>query len=374
MARLAEVNSLILPPDYKELRRPEINQRNKGRGPLEAFDLIQFDDRTVFYDVFFNGDGSRLYAIGPPFSNLGKYMKNLRLTVNGEKIKFRLQILPRKLICLEAKLKCQIKEINTVNISFEDFDWSRDIPFCRIEKTIPLALTTMQKDNQIHWILDWIRYYEKAFGVDQFIIYDNFSEYQAQLIDVLPDNVLVVHWNYPLGPTNSSTNKFLHTGQINHSRLRFEEVDTFLNFDIDELLVVHDAKVKAFIKKFATVRFKGYRVPYIVVKKERFSFSDFTKRKPQREKGAKKYSFKRKYISANTVHKVIIDGITARVFRSLFFKEIPVNQAYFLHYSAINTNWKAKTSRPGSRSHFQPWDDVENLVSDYSARNIFDEN
>jgi hypothetical protein len=374
MAKLVELNSLILPPDYKELRRPEINRRNKGRGPLEAFDLMQFDERTVLYDVFFNGDGSRLYAIGPPFSNLGKYLKNLLLTVNGGETKFRLQILPRKLICLEAQLTCPIKEINTVNISFEDCDWSRDIPFCRVKKTIPLALTTIQKDNQIHWILDWIRYYEKAFGVDQFIIYDNFSEYQAQLIDVLPDNILVVPWNYPYGPTDSTVNKFLHTGQINHSRLRFEEVDTFLNFDIDELLVVHDERVKTFIKKFATVRFEGYVVPYIVVKKKRFSFSDFTKRMSLPKKGAKKYSFKRKSISANTVHKVIIDGITARVFRSLFFKEIPVNQGYFLHYSAINTDWKAKTSRPGRRSHFQPWDDVENLVSDYSVRNVLDEN
>ena len=228
----------------------------------------------------------------------------------------------------------------------------------------------MQRDNRIHWILDWINYYKKALEVEQFIIYDNRSAYQEKVIDLLPDNVLVVPWNSPFGPTDSHLNKFLHIGQLNHCRLRFEEVDIFLNFDIDELLVIRNKRVKEFIHHFPSVSFKGYRVPYIDMNKEKYSFSDFTKRAPEPQSGAPKYSFQRMAISANAVHKAIVGGVFARAFPSLFIKEVLVNQAYFLHYFAINTDWKAKTSRPGRLSCFHPRYETNTLVSDESVMHI----
>ena len=373
MAELVDVNPLILPPDYKEIRKPRYLKRNHGRGTLEEFDLRQFDSRTVFYDVFFNKDGSKLRAIGPPFLNLARYLNKLQLTVNGLHTRYRIRSLPRGLIGLEAKLKQPANDSNTVEIAFEDCHWSRDISFLRANKPITLSLTTVQRDNKIPWILDWIRYYSKALGVDRFFIYDNRSEYQAQLIDLLPANVSVVPWNSPLGPTDSHPNKYLHTGQINHSRLRFEGVETFLNFDIDELLVIHDERVKELIKNKPAVRFRGYRVPYVIIDKKNYSYTDFFRRKPLPQKGAPKYSFKGTSISGNAVHRAIPKGIIPRIFRPLFCKKIPIDQAYFLHYNAINTDWKLKTSRPGSKKgSLHPWKDVNSLVEDLSVNNVLE--
>lgn len=372
MAKIIEINPLILPSDYQELRRPLINQRNEEKGPLEALELAQFDSRTIFYDVFFNLDGSRLFAIGPPFLNLDKYIKILQLTVNGETIEFQLITLPKGLIQLTAKLTSPVKDKNTINISFENFHWSREISFFRTKGSTPLALTTLQRDNRIQWILDWIKYYENALNVKRFIIYDNLSKYQAQLTEILPDNVLVVPWNSPFGPTESHPNKFLHVGQLNHSRLRFEEIDTFLNFDIDELLVIKDERVKTLISKSPTVSFTGYRVPYISIDKENYSYSDFTRRTSIPQNGSPKYSFSRAAISGNKMHAVSINKLAARLFRSLFFKDVPVDQAYFLHYNPINTDWKAKTSRPGRTSCLKPAEDLNNLVPDYSVKDILD--
>lgn len=375
MARLAEVNPLILPPVYAEFRRPKQRRRNDRKTPMDAIDLMQFDKDTVFYDVFFNRSGTRLHAIGPPFLNLDKYLANMRLTINGEVTRFRLETLPgwaRDIICLEAKLKSSIKEINTVEISFDNFEWSRDIKFSRAEKIIPLALTTLQRDNRIHWIIDWIKYYENILNVDQFIIYDNQSKYQDQLVELLPDNVLVVPWNSPLGITNCHHNKFLHSGQLNHSRLRYGEVKTFLNFDIDELLVIKDKRVKTFIRKFPTVIFDGYKVPYVAVDKKEFSYSDFTKRTPEAEE-SRKYSFNRTSISYNMVHRPVINKPAAKRFPSLFFIRVPVSQAYFLHYQPITTDWKAKTSRLEKDIRLRPWEGIDNLVSDYSVKNVLDD-
>ncbi|MCK5078186.1 MAG: hypothetical protein KAR38_17525, partial [Calditrichia bacterium] len=357
-----------------EFRKPEYMNKDKGRGLLDPVDLEQFESRTVFYDVFFNKEGSMLWAIGPPFLNLAKYLKKMSLTINGIKTNFSFQTLFKGLILLKAKLKSPLEAVNTVNISLKGYEWSADIAFSNNKRSIPLALTTTQKDNKLNWIHDWIRFYSKTMDVDQIIIYDNNSKYQSQLIDVLPDNVLIIPWNFTYGILNSSRTKYLHIAQINHSRLRFDNIETFLNFDIDELLVIKDEQVKKYIKKFWAVVFDSYQVSHLKPDKSDYSFSDFNKRNLEPRQRGHKYSFKTKIKGSNAVHKVILNKFIPGILNRLFIKRVSVKQAYFLHYTAITTDWKYKNSGPGVRKSRLQTKIKTDVAEDNFVRDVLGEN
>jgi len=177
--------------------------------------LGQFDERTVFYDVFITVDGSKLIAIGPPFLNLGKFLNNLQLTVNGLNSKFKITRFYKGLVQLQAELKMPPKKNYDVSISFSDY-----------------------------------------------------------------------------------------------------------------------------------------------------SFSDFKMRKSKQCISAKKYSFNRKKVSANDMHRVKFSQIKAKLDPSKFVKDVEITDAYFLHYAAITTDWKSKTSDFDRSSRLTPYQDIENLVPD----------
>lgn len=331
--------------------------------------MSQFDQRTVFYDVFISADGSRLVAIGPPYLNLQSHLGHLRLTINGRATEYRTTELPKGLVELQADLEGTEDGVFDVRISFEDFEWSQELAPCRTGKTCSLALTTIQRDNEIRWIQDWIKYYEDEIEVGQFFIYDNDSEYQQRLADSLPENVFIVPWNFPFGPTESHRNKFLQAGQLNHSRLRFEHVTTFLNFDIDELLVIRDENIRSLIRTSPCVAFEQYRVPYLDTGNPEYSYADFRLRKAQPSGRARKYSFNRGKTSGNFPHCAKFDRIAAKLFPWMFVKNARVSDAYFLHYAAITTDWKSRTSHNGGmRSRLTPYPRAHQLVRDEHIR------
>ena len=109
------------------------------------------------------------------------------------------------------------------------------------------CVVTMQKDEPMPWIRDWITYYYKEHGVRGFCIYSNnsedytVSELQEYLDAIeLPVVVEVVDWCMPYGPeTPTWDSDFSRYVMYENFKYRYGWCcDYVLNQDVDELLLI----------------------------------------------------------------------------------------------------------------------------------------
>jgi hypothetical protein len=212
----------------------------------------QFDWDTLFYDVYRVGES--IVMQGPPLFNLAAPV----LTAQTLRNRFG-PLFPRTR---------RVERINASEL------WLRDSSE-RLFLETPLGtfdiavqpseiqrfagrrvLHTLSKDNEVRWIIDWIRYHERVHGADAVLFYDNgssrysASELQAELTDAFPAMVVVVvSWPFKYGPQGGMAgavdgqpapwdSDYCQAGSLQHARLRFlRGARSVLNADIDELVV-----------------------------------------------------------------------------------------------------------------------------------------
>ena len=221
--------------------------------PDPLLDLRQ-DTRTIFYDVYIDRSTRHLCGIGPALINLKDDIFPLEIFIKKRPIKFAL-LEVEKLVFLESKepidedseivefvlrfnkFQCSLKLIN----SFHHPLWSAS------DENGRLTISTLQKDNPIVWIKDWIRWHCRLYGVRRVILYDNGSSNQQELIKNLREldtevEIIFVHWDFPFG---LHSNRYTQRGSLNHCRMRFRPINNeksidkqyCINLDVDEYLV-----------------------------------------------------------------------------------------------------------------------------------------
>jgi SAM-dependent methyltransferase len=112
------------------------------------------------------------------------------------------------------------------------------------------VLYTLSKDNDLRWIIDWIRFHVRNHGANAVLLYDNAStkysgeELERSLRQAFPQlEVNVVQWPYKYGPQGLSRDSgwdsdFCQAGAFHDARFRFlDRASSVLNCDIDELVV-----------------------------------------------------------------------------------------------------------------------------------------
>jgi hypothetical protein len=122
------------------------------------------------------------------------------------------------------------------------------------------VLHTLSRNNDIAWVLDWVRFYVAVHGADAVLLYDNGStdyasdELRAALREAFPQIVSeVVDWPFPYGPQGGMAgavngpegpietpwdSDYCQTGSLQHARFRFlGAARSVLNVDIDELVL-----------------------------------------------------------------------------------------------------------------------------------------
>ncbi|WP_404480403.1 hypothetical protein [Novosphingobium sp. BL-52-GroH] len=118
------------------------------------------------------------------------------------------------------------------------------------------VLHTLSRNNDLAWILDWIRFYAAVHGADAVLLYDNGStdyttaDLRAALRETFPQIVAeVVDWRFPYGPQGGMAgavdgvetawdSDYCQTGSLQHARFRFlGAARSVLNVDIDELVL-----------------------------------------------------------------------------------------------------------------------------------------
>lgn len=389
-----KIHPVIIPDTLDIARNLRTDLRHTDGQNLVSLDLSQYDYKTVFYDIFFNPGNTILYGIGPALLNLKKALPITSVNINGTTFSFKLSEINPKTTILRVDLPASLELVNEnlVTIQFGDkWTWHNSIPKNTVTNTSVVTLTTLQKDNKIRWISDWINYYKDEHGVETIILYDNNSEYQPDLeekLDLEDVNLYVIDWNFLYGPSKSHGNQFCQLGSLNHCRLKFGGAGYCLNFDIDELLVVKSGNLLDLLTYDQdVVYFDSYMVHPTGTLNEEYSFISF----PFREKisriqdgshKATKYLYRFAGVYANSVHfaitlrqrrwKLIEKGLKFLKLDKFFADKIeersvvPPHKAYYLHYSAITNGWKSS-----SRLKTKERDD---LVEDLSAIEAFSRN
>ncbi|MEZ5743943.1 MAG: glycosyltransferase family 92 protein [Sphingomonadaceae bacterium] len=214
----------------------------------------KFDWKTLFYDVYRLGE--HVVLQGPPLFNLLDELKRSQPFDKALRWPFR----KAKHIGHNKRGEIWLRSsANHIRISgpLGHFDLAVQ-PDASERFADKRVLLTQSKDNEVAWIIDWIRYHQRLHGVDAVLFYENNStiydrdELQAKLSEAIRDiDVLVVDWPYIYGPQAGPhwavngeepdwDSDFCQVGMLQHARFRFlQKARSVMHNDIDELVIAN---------------------------------------------------------------------------------------------------------------------------------------
>ncbi len=368
---------------------------------LDSDAQLKIDYSTIFFDVFYDASKNCLVGIGPEMLNLEQNLRPMKLIVDGSSVAFQLKHI-KHLTFLETE-SFDTQNANQIDVmfTFKSFSSSLSINADACEKfvhnadsnTHHLTLTTLQKDNHIAWISDWILWHHKSYGVNRLVLYDNGSESRDAVIQMLNQlsidiNVVFVDWCFPYGLGRPP---FIHCqlGSLNHCRMRFSvEHGYCMNLDIDEYLFLSKGTLHHYLdRKLRTPRIgslaiRAVSVPNVSPEEnnapircwnffyrdivtgyqgEQNTFSSF---------GRTKYIYKFSNIGYNSVHstasekntefrsryakrtvvwfalKKLVWESTKKIFRMRYPKPRidttygKIGDIFYFHFKGLNTGWR----------------------------------
>lgn len=207
-----------------------------------------FDSDTLFYDAVRGPRDENMVLIGPPLLNLRYLVDEAEFTQIGcfkeTSIKnggiFEMNCCSE--IWLEApeisnqlRMRSNFLDLTmTVNPNREDLLLDRRVLF------------TVNKNNELIWIRDWISWHVSHHAADAVLIYDNQSSRYAPeelLEEIRRENgleaIVIVRWPFKYGPQGYPWDSaFCQNAAFAHARWSLlGRAKSILNCDIDELVV-----------------------------------------------------------------------------------------------------------------------------------------
>jgi len=227
--------------------------------PFKGPNQVDWIDDTIFYDVFYKHDNSAIICIGPPLLNLEEALELQEISCNGKQLRYRCTKFFEGYTLISIKVPRFLREELTVQLSFHFNLFEKIVevvpnhPPARENGKSLLTLVTLQKDNPLEWIRDWMRWHNRMHGVGQLILYDNGSrEYgYDELADTLhgeeeDSQSVLVNWDFPYTWDGQDDRRptwcpWPQIAALNHCYLKYGGYGWLLNADIDEYLVAKDA-------------------------------------------------------------------------------------------------------------------------------------
>jgi hypothetical protein len=214
-----------------------------------------FDNDTLFYDCF-RQSATQVMIIAPALFNLRELLDNSTFYVGNTPVKAKIEAF--KLVTrIKISVPATVREI-TLKGAIGDYtlpireNYQDEFAGLRV-------ITTVQKDNDLIWIEDWVKFYRDVHGAEAVLIYDNGSTRYS--LDVLEERlaaieglkrVKIVSWDFIYGPgpppAMPSSKKywdsnFCQAAALEHARHCFLQKAKCVNFtDIDELIVSKNQK------------------------------------------------------------------------------------------------------------------------------------
>lgn len=236
---VVEVSPMVLPA-ASALRREPPRPAEHRQAAYER----QFDDVTLFYDVF--RVGRRIRMVGPPLFNLEQAVVG-GLTASNRPATLHTTRLDR----------VQRSSVNDRRRKHAAVEFAPDAGRCSAIIGADLAptfrgrkvLLTLSRDNDLEWIRDWARFHARLHGIDAVLLYDNGStaypicELRQALEDVTDlDIAAIVRWPFKYGPLGGPAkhwdSDFCQYGALEHAKWRLlRSAAGVVNADIDELVL-----------------------------------------------------------------------------------------------------------------------------------------
>lgn len=244
---VGELNSVFLPEDSKTLRQPILPEIPRS----DQF-MAEFDQRGIFYSVFRDISGRRVWFLGP------------------ELLSLKDEILPIWVVGGQSKKRTKIRLIKNEHalVGFADLpevddkvhvDIGADTLSVGVGGNHSVAFKDsrivycISKENDLRWISDWAHFYVKEHAADTFVIFDNNSSaYSTQDIEMALNKVpgvkkaIAIDWPFIYGAHDPVAQKlgkpyhFLFAQPVAHMELFLRygiQSKSILNVDIDELVV-----------------------------------------------------------------------------------------------------------------------------------------
>ncbi len=212
--------------------------------PVEIKEKL--DTSTLFFDVFFQSSTNRIVGVGPDLLNLRQELFPMQLELNGRSLEYEVMQIKGTTFLTTEKLVERIDEPFEITFKFSTFsntlfiDPRLDYDFSNFSSGCRLSLTTLQMDNPMEWIDDWLNWHYRSYGVNRLVLYDNGSACRKDLIEFLRNisldmKIIFVDWPFPYG---TDPYMFSQRGALNHCRLQFPVKRGYcINLDIDEYLI-----------------------------------------------------------------------------------------------------------------------------------------
>lgn len=382
-------------PVRRELRR---DRDDYDHQPLSPAERARYDARTIFYDVWIADDPHRLVAVGPPAMNLAKELLPAKVICNGTSIEGK-RVEFRKFCNYSWHLPTVKPARDAHEVTFEFKGFAQDLTVRRppnIGGAVDLSLVTLQKDNPVHWVVDWCRWHQRLHNVERVFLYDNASANAEELTVALREignemDVVIAQWPFPYGPTTSHANRFGQGGALNHFRECFgASAEWTLFLDVDECLAMADDLVLLDrLREYetmgaSTVLFGSWIVPPTPGQPplEGRSIRSYSYRERRFVRRALKYAFRPPRVRANKNHTAfprnwLLDrlvGVPALYDRlaNLFYWSLarrgfgelaPLtgkvrmernDEVYFYHFRGLNTNWRYRDQYSDQVQEFTP--------------------
>lgn len=394
-----ESKSLQIYMDNKILRQDgsRIDNRSEVRFPndTEKIKILLNEPIPIYYDVFLVNN--KLFALGPCLPGLEKIIGTPKLFLVDKKSQKRHQVdgfqqdfIPPskkklKLVYSHALSYLVIENLPQDLLSkpqdwqlhFEYSDFSqttplRKNPFTLAEKK--LTLVSLQKNQPLEQLTIWCNHYTSKHDVKRIIFYNNDAITNNSLTKLPVKNKVelwIVEWNY------SFQLRFLscQVGALTHANWWIKDAaNHFINFDPDEFLVNESGiSLENYLTKKSPqgLRITGYEIPPNI--KLPLQHDSTTRNLAiEQNKSNTKYIFSpnhwhvlfnhsaRRYTllinpaywtllnsSSNSIRFFLAKYCYKLIFwpsRILSFwlsmHRPPKNDIYYLHYRALNTQWK----------------------------------
>lgn len=207
----------------------------------------RYDFHTFVYDCFYRADVNEVWLLCPRLLNFVGLVRDMTFFVDGsEHSRVKIENISRATV---IKLK-GVKTAPTL-VRFEHEKASGDLTVGDTKLDLfagKNAVFSINKDNRLEWIQDWLRFYVRVHGLNAMALVDNGSttytvdDLRAAIDEVEGiDQACVISAPFPFGPNaegqvnTSSLYLQRSTAEIIRRRL-FKNCRAVLNVDIDELI------------------------------------------------------------------------------------------------------------------------------------------
>ncbi len=334
---IIRLDTMELGGDFKR-DHPKLHSEDFEQG------IGEFDHHTLFYDIVIKNNLILIYC--PKLLNFEEIIRKSNFSIDGKSVKFKLKKFSRFDL---IKIKSNGTILNISNQIFSK-QWSlKKFDTNRFEKMN--CLVTLNKNNKLEWISDFVKFHIKYHNLDCILLFDNGSssyttlDLESCLHKTGIKDYLIVTVPQPYGIISKSKNRcfsFLQPTLLNLAREKFfSDAGAVLSVDIDELVWKKEKSIFELAKSsfFGFVLFRG---------QWRFSKSNSKLHKHKDHK-----YIANETLNCPTKYCYTPNGISRWIplsvhrlhpkrthLRNLINYLLETNDAGYWHCQSISTNWK----------------------------------